>query len=64
MWLVNRKKKPQVIKPVDPVVDEAKQRTHEAAKNAKQSADRLNKVFTQNGITLNILRAAGGRDGH
>lgn len=58
-----RKCRPSEIKPVDPVVNEAKERTHKAASSAKKNADRLNKVFAENGITLNILRIAGSKHG-
>lgn len=46
--------------PTDPVVEEAKRRTHKAADAAKQGADRLNSQFVENHITLTILRTAGG----
>lgn len=49
--------------PVDPVVDRARKKTHDAADAAKKQADRLNSVFTENGITLAILKAAGGGHG-
>jgi hypothetical protein len=54
-----QKKPTPVVKPVDPVVEATKKRTHKAAADAQKGADRLNKVFAQNGITLNILRMAG-----
>lgn len=56
--------KQESIPPTDPVVLQIKMRTHEAAKQAKKNADKLNKVFEENGITLNIHIAAGGRHGH
>lgn len=60
-WLSGRNKnRPVTPIPTDPIVDQNKLRTHQAADAAKMNADRLNKVFKQNGITLNILRAAGG----
>lgn len=61
MFLFHRpKKREPIVLPPDPVVERTKQRTHDAATTAKMSADRLNTVFKQNGITLNILKAAGG----
>lgn len=60
MWLFNRRKTSRDIPPTDPVVEEAKRRTHDAAKAAKQGADRLNSQFAENHITLTILRTAGG----
>lgn len=59
MWLFKRKR--PVVKPVDPVVSDMKERTHKAAKEATESSDRLNQVFIQNGITLAIIRTAAGR---
>lgn len=64
LWLSRAKKTPVAPPPVDPVVDETKRRTHKAANDAKVNADRLNKVFGKNGITLNILTMAGGRHEH
>lgn len=70
MFSIFRKRK-QIERPApmpavasDPVVDRAKERTHQAANNAKTEADRLNRAFTRNGITLTILKAAGGGHGH
>lgn len=58
-------KNPTPIKPPsDPVVEDAKLRIHNAAAEARTNAAKLNSVFTQNGITLNILRVAGGRHEH
>lgn len=59
------RKKPcaETIKPFDPEVEAAKKQTRKAAEAAKQNTDRLNRVFAENGITLNILRIAGGRHG-
>jgi len=63
MWPFNRKR--PIAAPVDPVVTAMKKRTHKAAKEATESSDRLNDVFNQNGITLAIIRTAGGgRHGH
>lgn len=59
MFWSSRKKHSVIPPPTDPVVDKMKLRTHNAATAAKVNADRLNKVFKQNHITLNILRAAG-----
>lgn len=62
MWLfkLNHKKSQNTLPPVDPVVEEAKRRTHEASRAAQRGADRLNSQFTENHITLTILRTAGG----
>jgi len=59
-WLGRAPKRIVAPLPVDPVVDETKRRTHSAANDAKVNADNLNRVFRQNGMTLNILRTAGG----
>ncbi len=59
MWLFKRPR--PVTKPNDPVVSALKRRTHKAAQDATESSERLNEVFIQNGITLNIIRAASGR---
>jgi hypothetical protein len=66
MFVLFRRKPKDVAVPIpaDPIVDHAKQRIHDAAGDAKVNTDRLNKVFKQNGITLNILRTAGGGHEH
>lgn len=46
--------------PLDPVVEEAKRRTHAAADEVTHSAAKLNSQFAENHITLTILRTAGG----
>lgn len=61
-WFNRKKKLPPP--PVDPVVDARKERVHNAAQDVQQSADKLTKVFQKNGITLTILKAAGGGHGH
>lgn len=59
MWF--SRKKVQPVEPlIDPVVEEAKRRTHAAAQAAQRGADRLNDQFVENHITLTILRTAGG----
>lgn len=55
-----RRNTPRIEKPTDPVVTDIKKRTHQAAKEATENAERLNELFRQNGITLNILRSASG----
>jgi intergrase/recombinase len=42
-------------------VDEIKQRTHETAKEANRNIKRLNDLLIENGITLKISIAVGGR---
>jgi transcriptional antiterminator len=42
-------------------VDEMKQRTHETAKEANRNIKKLNDLLLENGITLKISIAAGGR---
>jgi transcriptional antiterminator len=44
-------------------IDEMKQRTHETAKEANRNIKKLNDLLLENGITLNISIAAGGRHG-
>jgi hypothetical protein len=47
-------------------VDELKQKTHEIATEANRNIKKLNDLLIENGITLKISIAAGGkhRDGH
>lgn len=45
----------------DPVVVKIKEKTHRVAKEAKDNADRLNKLFESDNITLNIHIARGGK---
>lgn len=59
MWLFKHGKQQPPVLP-DPVVDEAKRRTHAAADAAQKGADILNEQFVENHITLTILRTAGG----
>jgi predicted ribonuclease YlaK len=42
-------------------VDKMKQRTHETAKEANRNIKKLNDLLLENGITLKISIAAGGR---
>lgn len=58
------KKRDPVIETVDPVVEASKKRIHKRADNAKREADRLTKIFADNGITLSILKMAGRGHGH
>lgn len=65
MWF-GRKKQPIVVPevkpaPPDPVVLDIKLKSKQAAQEAQASAQKLNKVFEANGITLAIHIAAGGK---
>ncbi len=65
MWLFKRQAAVAIPEPDDPVVTAMKKRSHAAADKATRNANRLNKVFEENGITLNILTlAAGGKGEH
>lgn len=64
MWPFKRKPVVYVPPPKDPVVTAAKRRIHVAATSAQTNTDNLNDKFRQNGITLNILKVAGGKSGH
>lgn len=66
MWLFKKRRmdEPKTIL-TDPVVLEVHLKTDEAARRATRSTAKLNKIFEENGITLNIHVAAGGNNnGH
>lgn len=64
LWFRKKKTACPHVTPPDPVVLEIKMRQDQAAKRASKTADKLNKIFEENGITLNIHIAAGGKNGH
>lgn len=44
-------------------VENLKKKTHKSSEEAKEATERLNKLLVQNGITLKIYIAAGGKHG-
>jgi hypothetical protein len=67
MWFHKRKSGPRTPPsklPTDPVVVEVHLKTEEAAQRAAKSTAKVNQIFAENGITLNIHVAAGGKHGH
>ena len=63
MWPFKHKKPdPELLN--DPVVEDANRRMHEATENAVGESKKLNAEFRENGITLTILRTAGGDRRH
>lgn len=59
-----RRRKQVDIKAANKKVDKIKRETHDAATKATKNTQQLNRLFQQNGITLNIHIAAGGKGGH
>lgn len=60
MWSFKHKKPdPELLN--DPEVVDANRRMHEATDKAVRGSKKLNAEFRENGITLTILRTAGGQ---